>query len=203
MKQRAFFKVMSFVGAMFALFLVSGYVKTLKTQGDIIENKITVPAAFSRQFSHVQTRNRYEAMPKATFMSPEGRRANWRVFQDKYLLVNFWASWCAPCVVELPSLDKLQQKFAGKGLEVIAVSMDTRRDQEQIKAFLFNRNIGDFAAYFDDAGEVHSAISMRGLPTTYLLGPKGNILYIFEGDASWDSPAAVEFFQSVLDQNSP
>ena len=206
MKQFKFFKVMSVLGALFILFLIVSYGRTMQTQGDVIENKTPVPAQFARQFSAVQARNRAEKMPLATFMSPEqtssgqARRVNWQVFEGQYLLVNFWATWCGPCVVELPSFDKLRQKFEGKGLEVIAISLDTQRNQEQIKAFLRNRNIGEFSAYFDDAREVKSAIAMRGIPTTYLLDPQGNILYVFEGDAVWHSSAAVEFFEAVLAQ---
>jgi thiol-disulfide isomerase/thioredoxin len=141
-------------------------------------------------------------MPLATFMSPEGRRVNWQVFEGKYLLINFWATWCGPCVIELPSFEKLRQRFKDTNLEVIAVSLDTQRDQEQIQRFLSNRSIGEFASYFDDAKEVKSAISMRGIPTTYLLDPNGNVLYVFEGDAVWHSQSAIEFFEAVVAQES-
>jgi len=201
MKQQKFFKIMSLLGGLFVLYLVVGYIYTLKTRGDVILNQVSVPKEFSRHFDRVVTRKRFNPMPNATFMSPEGRRVNWEVFDGKYLLVNFWATWCAPCVLELPSLDKLRKQFDGRGLEVIAISIDTRRGQDDIKAFLDNRGIGEFAAYLDDVGEIQKNIYMRGIPTSYLLGPKGNVLYVFEGDAPWDALYSVDFFKSVVNQN--
>lgn len=201
MNKQSFFKVLSILGAIFIIFSLISYVVKLKTQGERIENLVEVPEEFSRHFGRILTSNRVNPIKRATFMSPQDNRLNWQVFRGKYVLVNFWATWCPPCVLELPSLNKLKDKFEDKGLEVIAISFDNNRDHNDIKEFLKNRSIGEFAAYFDDVGEVQQMAQVRGLPTTYLLGPAGEILYIFEGDAPWHSPESYAFFEEVLKLN--
>jgi len=186
----------------FVIFAVIGYSYTVQNRGEEIEGTIEVPKNFSRYFSNVVTKQRYTPMAPATFMSPEMRRVNWEVFDGSYLLVNFWATWCAPCVLELPSLGKLKKKFEGRGLNVIAISLDTARNQSDIKEFLKNRAIGEFAAYLDDVGEVKKSTFMRGIPTSYLLSPKGEVLYIFEGDANWNASSSIGFFENLINSDS-
>lgn len=202
MNQQRFFSVLSTMGVIFIIFLGISYVRMMNTQGEVVVNKITVPDGFEREFGKVITKNRLSPMVEAYFLSPEGYRVGWQDFKGEYLLVNFWATWCAPCVIELPSLDTLQKKFSGEGLNIISVSLDTMRSQSQIKKFLYNRNIGEFAAYLDASGEVKKKIRMRGIPTSYLLDPDGNVLYMFEGDANWSSPEAISFFNLLLGQQN-
>ena len=101
-------------------------------------------------------------------------------------------------MLELPSLEKLAKYYEGKGLDVIPISIDTRYDHEQVKKFLYNRGIDDFAGYYDDSGEIQQVIRIAGLPTSYLLDPAGRLTHIFEGDANWVSPSSIAFFDAVL-----
>lgn len=202
MNKQKLFSFLSILGVIFVIALGVSYTKALKNRGDVIANKVEVPAALATQFGRVITKNRVEAMPKLNFLAPDGKSVSWSDFDGNYLLVNFWATWCAPCVVELPSLDRLQKRFEGKGLEVISVSIDHARTQEQVKKFIYNRNIGEFAGYYDAKGDIQRNLRMRGIPTSYLLDPKGNILHIFEGDANWSSSSAIAFFTSVLNQQN-
>ncbi len=198
MNKQKLFKVLSALGVVFVIMIIISYAYTVQNRGEVIQQKVEVPAAFAKEFDRVLSRDRYVDMASATFMSPEKRRVNWQIFDGKYLLVNFWATWCAPCVLELPSLDRLQKKFDDTGLEVIAISVDTSLQHDDVTSFLEGRGIGRFAAYFDDVREVQKSTYMRGIPTSYLLDPKGRIMHVFEGDAAWDSPAAVSFFEEVL-----
>ncbi len=191
-------KILTTIGFIFAIAMGITFIKALNNQGPKIENIVEVSRPFKREFSNVVTKRRVEPIIDINFAKPDGSQTNWNNFTGEYLLVNFWATWCAPCVVELPSLDRLSKKFEGKGLNVIGISLDTMRSHEDVKLFLENRNIGEFAAYFDNFQEIQSKISMRGIPTSILLDKKGNILHIFEGDAQWDSPSSVEFFANLL-----
>lgn len=198
MNKQKLFRILSAMGVIFMIALGIGYFQAMKTRGDVIESQVAVPAGFSSQFSRVITKNRLTSMESVSFISPEAEQISWDKFRGKYLLVNFWATWCAPCVVELPSLQKLKERFKDEGLEVISVSIDQGRSHENIKEFLYYRNIDDFAAYFDNKMEIQSRITMRGIPTTYLLDPEGNVTHIFEGDASWHSPSGLAFFKEIL-----
>lgn len=198
LRKQKLLSLLMILGLIFGVALIFSYMRALDNRGEPITHSVEVPDTFVAEFSRVITKNRFEEMPQADFIDFEGDRIGWENFDGNYALINFWATWCGPCVVELPSLERLQKRFADQGLKVVAVSIDTHRDHEQIKSYLKNRYIGSFAAYLDDQQNVQKTIPMRGIPTTYLLGPKGNILHIFEGDANWSDPIAIEFFDKLL-----
>ncbi len=162
--------------------------------------------AFAREFSALHSAGNAVSVPlDLSFNAKGGDTVRLADFYDApgqgYLLVNLWATWCAPCVLELPSLDKLRQMYAGKGLNVLAVSIDHARDLEQIETFLETRGIGDFALYLDSSRAVRRAMPARGIPTSFLLDAQGRIFYIFEGDAKWTGQAGQDFFNALLAQN--
>ena len=192
---------MSLLGFIFIIFLGVSYYSEHKNRGQVIEGQIDVPAELAREFSRVIKKNRSGQLPETPFIDSEGHAINWSDLKGNHTLVNFWATWCGPCVIELPSLDALEKNYADKGLKVIAVSLDTMRDHDFIKEFLENRNIGQFAAYFDHQQNIQKNIKMRGIPTTYLFDPQGVLLYIFEGDADWSSAGSYRFFDQLLGNN--
>ena len=198
MKKQKLMKSLSMLGLIFMLALGMTSYNQYRNRGEVIAVQIDVPASFARQFSRVIKKNREQQLPSTPFMAPDGSTTDWSDFEGGYTLVNFWATWCAPCVIELPSFDKLRKKYEGKGLNVIAVSLDTMRGHDYIQKSLDSRNIGQFAAYFDVEQNIKKSISMRGIPTTYLLDKQGNITHIFEGDANWVSSGALEFFDALL-----
>ncbi|MEM7618204.1 MAG: TlpA disulfide reductase family protein [Pseudomonadota bacterium] len=190
--------ILTKLGLIFAIAMVITFIRSANEQGEPIENRVKVPRAFDRQFSNVVTKRRAEPIVDVSFLNPAGETVAFSDFDGEYLLVNFWATWCPPCVLELPSLDALAREMEGKGLEVIAISLDAQRDQQSIRDFLYNRGIGEFAEYHDNQQIIQKNIYMRGIPTSVLLDPQGNILYVFEGDADWSSAPALEFFRKVL-----
>lgn len=190
--------ILSVFGLGFMIFLVVAGSYAFKNRGEVIGDKVEVSDKFASHFSRVITKNRETPMTPTRFATPSGEAVSWQDFEGEYLLVNFWATWCAPCVVELPSLDKLEKKFNGKGLKIIAVSLDFQRSHDDVNKFLYSRNIGEFAGYMDVFSEIQKNVTMRGIPTSYLLDPKGNVLHIFEGDARWDAPEAIRFFEKLL-----
>lgn len=194
-------KHLSLLGLAFIVVLSFQAYQSYQNRGELITRQIEVPDNFARQFNRVIKKNRAEILPSTPFMTPNGQKLDWSDLTGQYTLVNFWATWCPPCVIELPSLDKLQKRYEGKGLEVIAISLDTMQGHDQIQKFLKNRNIGDFAAYFDVDRIIQKEIYMRGLPTTYLLDNKGQLIYVFEGDADWVSSGAIQFFDDLLESS--
>lgn len=157
--------------------------------------------AFFEDFNRVVESPRKKVLENVIFLDPKGQEAGWNSLNGQYLLINFWATWCPPCVVELPSLENLQAQYNPEQLQVIAISTDANLDQETLKGFLDKRDIGNFAAYHDHKQEVQKKVPMRGLPTTYLLSPEREILYVFEGDSLWDSKEAQAFFDGLITPN--
>lgn len=154
--------------------------------------------AFAQEFSVVRAASEPMRLPDVEILAPDGKPFRLSSLDGGVpTLVNMWATWCAPCVVELPSLQKFGEYYKGR-MNVIAISLDPMKKQEEIADFLLNRSLSDFAAYFDHTGKFGTELGLRGIPTSFLIGKNGQILYRFEGDADWTTPYAQEFFDFVL-----
>ncbi|MDE1153792.1 MAG: TlpA disulfide reductase family protein [Micavibrio sp.] len=130
-----------------------------------------------------------QSLPAITFYDAEGRATKLTDFNGKVVLVNLWATWCTPCVGELPSLDRLQAKLGDKGFQVVALSIEP--DLPKVKAFLKAHGVEHLSAYVDKDREVPSKWTYAGVPTSYLLGPDGQLLHTFNGPAEWDKGDAL------------
>ncbi|NQZ13582.1 MAG: TlpA family protein disulfide reductase [Alphaproteobacteria bacterium] len=205
-KRSVYKKVSLFVTALFLLFFISLSIGYWSAQQDsdvivVLDEPQSPQEDKPLKAFDFKTKKHFEdpkPLPKLSFLNPEGEKVSWDNFKGKYTLVNFWATWCGPCVVELPTLQELKHIFRDKPFDVVAVSLDMTGDQERLAAFLKRRGIEDFALYFDKDGDIQRNIPMRGIPTTFLLNPDGQLLYIFEGDANWSSPPSVAFFSKLL-----
>ena len=131
--------------------------------------------------------------PDATFNDPDGGEISLADFRGVPVLVNLWASWCAPCVKELPTLDKVAAAHRDDGqLGVIAVSQDSG-PHASVAAFLDKLKIGDLGAYQDPRMALSAALGpATALPTTILYDAKGKEVWRYVGDLDWTSPAAAK-----------
>ena len=133
-----------------------------------------------------------EAAPAAMFKDPDGGETSLANFKGAPVLVNLWASWCAPCIAELPTLEKLEQAQAGgERLAVIAVSQDTA-PKGSVDAFLEGKSIGRFAAYHDSEMALSSALDVQVMPTTVLYDATGKEVWRFVGDLDWSGAEAAK-----------
>jgi thiol-disulfide isomerase/thioredoxin len=130
-----------------------------------------------------------QAAPDAVFIDPEGKPAKLADFKGKPLLVNLWATWCAPCVKELPTLDKLASSGA---IKVLAVSQDSG-PQPSVVAFLKSHRLGTLQPYQDDKMALSGALGPDTvLPTSILIGADGKEVWRYVGDLDWTSPEAAK-----------
>ncbi len=131
-----------------------------------------------------------ELAPVAKFKNPDGGDINIASFKGVPVLVNLWASWCAPCVKELPTLGKLEAAQSADGkLGVIAVSQDAA-PKGSVDAFLAEKKIGKFAAYRDPDMALTSALGVQVMPTTILYDSAGKEVWRFTGDLDWTGAEA-------------
>jgi thiol-disulfide isomerase/thioredoxin len=137
--------------------------------------------------------------PALAFTDRDGRPLALADFRGQWLLVNFWATWCAPCVREMPSLAQLQARL-GDRLKVLAISED-RGGATVVEPFLEKLALHDLAIYLDPKAGAQSAMSLRGLPTSLLIDREGRIRGALEGAAEWDSPKMIELVQRYLRQD--
>ena len=135
-----------------------------------------------------------QAAPGAVFADPEGKPAKLGDFKGKPLLVNLWATWCAPCVKELPTLDELASSGA---IEVLAVSQDMD-PQGAVDAFLSSKKVGRFAAYHDPDMALSGALGPDTvLPTSILYDAGGKEVWRYVGDLDWTSPEAAKLLSEA------
>jgi len=128
--------------------------------------------------------------PAAIFKDPDGGDISIAQFKGVPVLVNLWATWCGPCIKELPTLDKLAASHAADGrLGVIAVSQDTA-EQKAVKDFLVNLGVKDVGAYHDQAMALTTALGVDVMPTTVLYGSDGKEIWRFVGDLDWTGAEA-------------
>ena len=131
-----------------------------------------------------------EAAPTVSFKNPDGGDFTIAKFKGTPVLVNLWASWCAPCIKELPTLQKLEESHNVDGaLGVIAVSQDSA-PQGSVDAFLKEKGIGRFAAFHDADMNLSSALGVQVMPTTVLYDADGKEVWRYIGDLDWTGDEA-------------
>lgn len=133
-----------------------------------------------------------EALPLA-FERPDGSKTTVADFRGRAVLLNLWATWCAPCRTEMPALDRLQAAAGGPGFEVVAVNVDTAR-LERRGAFLDNAGVKALTRYADPSGDAFEALrkdgKALGLPVTMLIDRDGCEIGAAAGAVKWDSADA-------------
>jgi thiol-disulfide isomerase/thioredoxin len=134
--------------------------------------------------------------PNVAFSDAGGRSYALSKYRGRYVLLNLWASWCAPCVRELPSLASLQRAIASKKLAVVAIDVEKGADQIAGK-FLIAHQAAELPAFADPDMKVMRATGTFGLPTTILIDPKGREIARATGPAQWDAPEAINYFEAL------
>ncbi|MGH9716541.1 MAG: TlpA family protein disulfide reductase [Candidatus Acidiferrales bacterium] len=124
-----------------------------------------------------------------------GKSTQLSALHGKVVLLNFWASWCQPCVDEAPSLDALQKEIAPMGGTVLGVSVD--EDQAAYEQFLKTYNI-DFPTYRDPSKQISLSYGTTMYPETYVIDREGRINSKIVGPQDWTSPAMMAYLDTVL-----
>ncbi|MES9860970.1 MAG: TlpA disulfide reductase family protein [Candidatus Thiodiazotropha sp. LLP2] len=130
----------------------------------------------------------------------EGEYHQLHDYRGKVVIVNFWASWCAPCRNELPSMNRAWAELKSKDVAMLAINLGEEVDA--VKAFLNDYPI-DFQVLFDYHGRISQRWRVRGMPTTFVLNRKGKIIYKVVGEMAWDDPIIQKQIEALLvDPNS-
>ena len=128
-----------------------------------------------------------EALPAFTFTDAEGAEKTVADFAGQPLLINLWATWCPPCVAEMPSLDRAQAALAKEGWKVLALSSD-RGGKPQVEAFFARIAVKNLGLWLDPRGAAARALGARGLPTSVIVNRQRQEVARLEGAATWDDP---------------
>ncbi len=121
-------------------------------------------------------------------------------FRGKLLLLNFWATWCPPCVREMPSMEALYQKYKGRNFEVLAISLD-EKGAAVVRPFVKRLKL-TFPIGLDGKSEVSARYGARSLPSSFLIDPDGRVIAAAKGERDWFSPEAQSYLEELLTQTS-
>jgi peroxiredoxin len=139
-------------------------------------------------------------VPALDFMgiTAEGKPIRLSDLKGNVVLLNFWATWCVPCLEEMPSMDRLNREMQGKKLKILAI--DLQETAERVQQFA-KANKFSFDLVLDPAGEISHHYGVLRIPVSYIIDAKGLIIRRAQGPRAWDSKESVAFFDGLL--NAP
>jgi thiol-disulfide isomerase/thioredoxin len=135
--------------------------------------------------------------PEVSFAAESGGNVSLAEFRGRVVLLNLWATWCEPCIREMPALDRLQAKLGGKDFAVVLVSQD-RGGANVVDPFFAKLGLANLKTYLDPKSTVGHGFGVAGLPTSFLIGRDGKILGSVQGAAAWDGAATEAIIRSRL-----
>ncbi|MGR3805441.1 TlpA family protein disulfide reductase [Marinibacterium profundimaris] len=134
----------------------------------------------------------------AAFTLEDGGEGTLADYEGKYILLNFWATWCAPCRKEMPQLSALQAEFGGDDFEVVTLATG-RNSPTGIVKFFEEAGVDNLPRHQDPRQQVAREMAVLGLPITVLIDPQGQEIARLQGDADWHSDSARAILAELLD----
>jgi len=138
-----------------------------------------------------------EPLPEFAFLDGAGAERSLADWRGRVVLLNLWATWCAPCRKEMPALDRLQQALGSERFEVVALSVD-RGGAEASRKFLDQIDVKALGLYIDPTTKATSHLKAVGLPVTLLIDAEGREIGRLTGPAEWDSEDAKRLIRAVV-----
>jgi peroxiredoxin len=188
-------KWVPFGALVLVLLIASGYWKIEKS----MEQPLPRLSEMRQQPQTAPPPSKMEGKPAPPFSLPtlDGKTMTLADYRGKVVLLNFWASWCAPCREEMPSMQKLYEHFADRDFVMLTVSLD----EERAAVDSFIRELGlTFPVALDPKNDVGSRYGLTGVPETFLIGKTGVVLHHVVGPGDWFDPGLVGVFESLIDR---
>lgn len=138
-----------------------------------------------------------ENPPDAVFVAADGSTHHLTEFKGRGMVVNMWATWCAPCVAEMPSLETLSKALAPKDIAVLPVSSD-RGGADVVRAWFQTHGVTALPILLDPQGALARAFDARGIPTTVIINTDGKVVARLEGAADWSAPEAQALIERLV-----
>lgn len=139
----------------------------------------------------------YEAAPEFETKTLGGERASLADYEGQVVLLNTWATWCEPCVRELPELARLHTELSAKGFSVIGLNTDVRSKLPEVRAMVSRHEL-PFPIWLDMGSRAQVTFKLRGYPTSFLIDRAGNIRWKREGEIVKNDPELGQMLETVL-----
>lgn len=153
----------------------------------VIQAALPARPAMAAPHGFARLRERDAALPEFSFTDASGRAHGVADFAGRGLVINLWATWCPPCVREMPALDALAEALRPDGVVVLPLSSD-RGGLPVVQEFYRRTGLRHLGIWLDPGGATGRALGVRGLPTTVIVDRGGRERARLEGDAEWDAP---------------
>ncbi|HMT92791.1 TlpA disulfide reductase family protein [uncultured Thiothrix sp.] len=137
-----------------------------------------------------------EIAPELRLTDLNGKMQDLKDYRGKIVLLNFWATWCPPCIKEIPSLNNLQTRFSQK--EFVVLSVDVGEEPKDIQAFLEHLP-ADYPVLVDSTSSSTEPWQLKAFPSTYVIDRKGQLRYMYFGGLEWDEPEIIKFLEKNLE----
>jgi cytochrome c biogenesis protein CcmG/thiol:disulfide interchange protein DsbE len=134
--------------------------------------------------------------PNFTLPGLDGKMVSLTNYQGHVVLVNIWATWCPPCVDEMPSMERLYQELKDENFEIVAISID-QMGAEAVAPFMKKNNLS-FTALLDPEGTIKSTYQITGVPESFIVNKKGILVEKIIGPRNWADPAAVRYLRDLI-----
>lgn len=118
-------------------------------------------------------------------------------YRGEVVVINLWATWCVPCVTEMPSIQRLYERYRDRGLRVVGIAVDDPPFADRVAAFVRERGV-TFEILHEGSGKVELDYQTRGIPATYVVARDGRLRMIRQGAADWDSPSVHGVIEQLL-----
>ena len=138
--------------------------------------------------------------PNFTLPDLNGKMVSLADYKGRVVLLNIWATWCRPCVEEMPSMEKLHQELKDEKFTILAVSID-ESGAKAVQPFMKKHKLS-FSALIDIAGTINSLYQTTGVPESFIIDKQGRILEEIIGPRDWAAPGALKYFRSLIQESS-
>ncbi|MGD9136541.1 MAG: TlpA disulfide reductase family protein [Desulfobacterales bacterium] len=150
----------------------------------------------SIEFSNQVTIESNIQAPDFSFPGLDDKKVSLGDHKGKIVLVNIWATWCPPCVEEMPSMEKLYQKFKGKNFEILAVSID-ETGAKAVAPFMKKTRL-TFPALIDAQGTIKTTYKITGIPESFIIDKQGFLIKKIVGPVDWAAPKVFRYFSELI-----
>lgn len=133
------------------------------------------------------------------FSHEDGSNLTLAAFEGSYVVLNFWATWCAPCRKEIPHLSELENEFRGKGLQVVTIATGTNQ-QPAMERFFQEIGVDNLPLHTDANSALARDMGVVGLPVTLIIDPQGQEIARLIGDADWAGDSAKSILTALLEE---
>ena len=181
-----------------SLYIALGLGANAASAADVAQLEALRADSLKRLVVHAEPRD----VSQAEFhLEDDGGMASLQDYKGKVVLLNFWATWCAPCRKEMPGLNALQEELGGEDFQVVTIATG-RNSEEGIKRFFEEAGVDSLPRHQDPKQKLASQMGVFGLPISVLLDREGREIARLQGDAEWDSESARAIIAALIKEDA-